>query len=165
MRIAQSALSITLQNTYWHLKVNNLIEYFIVKLEQIFVFGDNNQTTCSRVVTYIYIYIRIRGQSPRKLVNFLCELKYFYWKISYFGKFLYTAPGQPGRGAKTLSGGPAPPPAPRWLRPCIYMFILYRYMHFCTIYYTLYFIYIYIFIFIRGSSQKYPDFVNYLKCK
>ena len=39
-RIAQSALSITLQYTYLHLKVNNLIEFFIVKLEQIFVFGD-----------------------------------------------------------------------------------------------------------------------------
>ena len=41
LRIAQSALSITLQNTYLHLKVNNLIELFIVKLEQIFVFGNN----------------------------------------------------------------------------------------------------------------------------
>ena len=41
-------------------------------------------------------------------MNFLCELMYFYWKISYLGNFLYTAPGQPG-GAKTLSGGPGPP--------------------------------------------------------
>ena len=39
--IAQSALSISLQYTYLHLKVNHLIEFFIVKLEQIFVFGDN----------------------------------------------------------------------------------------------------------------------------
>ena len=36
---------------------------------------------------------------------------YFYWKICYFGHFLYTTPGQPG-GAKTLSGGAGPPPGP-----------------------------------------------------
>ena len=32
---------------------------------------------------------------------------YFYWKISYFGNFLYTAPGQPG--GQDFIRGPGPP--------------------------------------------------------
>ena len=67
----------------------------------------------SKLITlYIYIYIRIRGLCPLKLVNFLCELMYYYWKISYFGNFLYTAPGQPGGGGPRLYQGGAGPPGP-----------------------------------------------------
>ena len=32
---------------------------------------------------------------------------YFYWKISYFGNFLYTGPGQPG-GPRLYGGGAGP---------------------------------------------------------
>ena len=53
-------------------------------------------------------YIRIRGQSRRKLVYFLNELMYFYWKISYFGHFVYTDQGQPG-GQDFIRGGRPPP--------------------------------------------------------
>ena len=45
----------------------------------------------------------------RKLVNFLCELMYFYWKIFLFWKLSIYRP-RPARGAKTLSGGRPPGP-------------------------------------------------------
>ena len=126
---------IPLQHTYLYLKVNKFFivkleqilitkleqikikSYwsFILKLKQIFVFGGNY----SRVVTYI-LYYNPRA-CPRKLVNFLSELMYFYWKICYFGHFLYTAPGQPERGVRLYQGGRAPL-APRWLRPWVYVF-------------------------------------------
>ena len=41
-------------------------------------------------------------------MNFLFKLMYFYWKISYFGNFQYTAPGQPG-GPRLYQGGAGPP--------------------------------------------------------
>ena len=47
-----------------------------------------------------HVYIRIRGLCPRNLLNLLSELMYFYWKICYFGHFVYTAPGQPGGGGQ-----------------------------------------------------------------
>ena len=37
---------------------------------------------------------------------------YFYWKICYFGHFLYTAPGQPGGGGPRLYQRGRPPPGP-----------------------------------------------------
>ena len=43
-------------------------------------------------------------------MNFLSELMYFYWKICYFGHFLYTAP-LPG-GPRLYQGGRPPPPWP-----------------------------------------------------
>ena len=46
-------------------------------------------------------------------MNFLCELMYFDWKISYFGKVLYTAPCQPG-GPRLYQGGGAGSLAPHY---------------------------------------------------
>ena len=47
---------------------------------------------------------------------------YFYWKICYFGHFLYTAPGQPGGGQDFIRGAGAPPPWPHagYGPDCIY---------------------------------------------
>ena len=41
-------------------------------------------------------------------MNHLCELMYFYWKISYIRNFLDTAPGQPG-GPRLYQAGPGTP--------------------------------------------------------
>ena len=70
-RIAQSSLSIPLQyiNTYLHLKVNNLIESFIVKLEQFFVFGANGQLLDLFKSNYIYLYKNL-GALPTKASEF-----------------------------------------------------------------------------------------------
>ena len=112
-RIAQSALSIYYNILICILKLINLIEFLFVKLEQIlitkleqiFVFGGNYWTS-SRVITYC-IYTN-PGQSPRKLVNFLMWNNVFFWKISYFGNFLYTP--RPTRGSRLYQGSRAPWP-------------------------------------------------------
>ena len=92
-----------------HLKGNNLIEFFIVKLELIFVFGDNYYT-CSRVLSYIYVYKNPGAKLP-EASECLCELMHFYWKIFLFWKLFIYRPGpMPTRGAKTLSAGPGPGP-------------------------------------------------------
>ena len=53
-------------------------------------------------------YNQLKGALPSFIM-------YFYWKISYFGNCLDTAPGQPG-GPRLYQGCRAPL-APRWLRP------------------------------------------------
>ena len=90
-------------NTYLHLKVNKFIEFFIVKLEKFCIWEQ-----LLDLLKNNYIHIRIRGLCPRKLVNFLCELMYFYWKISNFGNFPYTAQANQG-GPRLYQGGRAPP--------------------------------------------------------
>ena len=74
---------------------------FILQLKQIFVFGGNY----SRVVTYILE----SGGLPPEASEFLSELMYFYWKICYFGHFLYTAQVQPGGGQDFIREGGGPP--------------------------------------------------------
>ena len=93
-------------------KVYNLIEFFIVKLEQIFVFRGN-YWICSSVdiLRYWNNPVTFGPRLLYKLVNFLCELmySYFYWKIYYFGNFLYTAPCQPGGRGQDFIRGAGPP--------------------------------------------------------
>ena len=52
----------------------------------------------------------------------LCKLMYFYWKISYLEKVLYTGPGQPG-GPDCIGGGGRPCPT---LATAINIFILFN---------------------------------------
>ena len=113
--------------TYLYLQVNKL---FILKLEQVknksywilycktgtnfCIWGQLLKSSYIRtyiiyIRVYIYIYNLNPGALPRKLVNFLSELMYFYWKICYFGHFLYTAPGQPGGGGQDFIRGAGPP--------------------------------------------------------
>ena len=55
-----------------------------------------------------YIFIRIRGFAPRKLVNFLSELVYFYWKICILNT-LYIPPRANQGGPRLYQRGPGPP--------------------------------------------------------
>ena len=95
-RIAQSALSILLQY--------NLLNYILYCKT-----GTNICIWGHLLILLKSSYINI---IPLEASEFLCELNqlmYFYWKISYFGNFLYTAPGQPGVQDFIRGAGPPGP--------------------------------------------------------